>query len=1029
MLTKLALCLTLIACVGAAACAAALPPEISDCRVFKVWDFANSAQGWRPDHNVSEFTVKDGVLSFENTGPDPWITLDNPGGPDASNYTFIGIKMRSSAPGNNQFYFGTDKSPGAGEGRVAWHSIVASEDFRFYEISMSHLPAWNGRVTLLRLDPANGGSEIGARIEIDWIALYQVPARLAMGRPYVSADRRGTIVTLPITNAGGEPSDAAVEVVSGDVVRKLGVMKPRETRTITLRPGKPAGDIALQGRLKEKVLFEAVLAPPAEKESRVKQIRSEITSLDFPVLKAVNEAQLSWLISGKPVVAGVFRPLAAFAFKGSDGISRYVEVSADMVAVIGRDTAVLQASRSANGGMVNLKWTFRLPAGAREGSVTCEMTSTTPLDLLRFEGPRLLAGQGSFGASKVHALFPGLEYLEKDEPSGAAKHVGPKLAERRVPHPYKVTVPVMAVESSDGILGISWDPLAEWAPGKRLPSAGFESPNRSEGAKNHLMTLFAPSIPDHLDENADFARHPYTLAAGETIRLSTSFFARPGSTIIDVIPDHYASHGLPKAPPVAHGVDGTIDLCLKAYTESLYFSEQNGWKNHFGLHQTPAFNAGIASIILGDSIRRGSPDLAGKCKLDPKDQLTKYTGATLDWFSDGARQRADAQVARQSRDGGFAYTIDADTRAKVKEFAEIAGTRDTTLGDIGRTNSGLIARPLMGILEYALKTGSKKHTDAGLKGLARLNSFTVPRGAQTWEVHMHAPDVYAAGLAVDANVAGYRLTGDRKYLDHAKFWARSGLPFIYSWVPPVDPTPRAVMHFDEHFEGKNLLSAAPEEFFDSPRRQVNPGASIAVMGTSFYVVNWFGVPVQWCGLAWANSVRRYLKLQPDPLLQAVADATFASCTQQQFERGPAAGVYPDVWNLLDNTACTAFIAPDLILDYAYAVKGEKKPSAIDTAAFELAGHRSLLNSYAIIDDLRAAGSRIDASLRHYAGQDVYSCAVQVPEPSKVAVDGRPLPAVSELLAAGSGFLYDPANRALHIKYRSLARTAKLEVEW
>jgi len=238
-----------------------------------------------------------------------------------------------------------------------------------------------------------------------------------------------------------------------------------------------------------------------------------------------------------------------------------------------------------------------------------------------------------------------------------------------------------------------------------------------------------------------------------------------------------------------------------------------------------------------------------------------------------------------------------------------------------------------------------------------------------------------------------------------------------------------VLHFDENGEGNNVVLDNPSEFYTDTRRRINPGSTIAVFGSSFYCVNWFGTPVQWCGLVWANSVRSLAKLRPNPTLERVADCVFASATQQQFDKGFAAGTYPDSWNLQTNVANTAFIAPDLILSYAYSLIGEKMLTGASVESFATRSGLARLNTFAVIERLASTDNALAAKLKFYAGQDVYSCLAKVDRPVSVTADDSPLAETPDLRAAASGWFYDEANRALHIKYRSRSRTAEIGVKW
>ncbi len=468
---------------------------------------------------------------------------------------------------------------------------------------------------------------------------------------------------------------------------------------------------------------------------------------------------------------------------------------------------------------------------------------------------------------------------------------------------------------------------------------------------------------------------------------------------------------------------------MKAYAESLYNAELNGWKNHIGLHQTPSSNPAFATTVLAESIRRGDPELARKIKIEPGTQLSAYIGSTLEWFSEAENKRIEGLISLLRPDGSYPYQSTPDIIAKVAEVAPNAGPDQKALGDNGENNSGLTMRALLPILDAAARTGNKRAIEAGALGLRYLNSCAVPRGMQTWEVHAHAPDILASAHALQANLLGYEITGEPKYLDYARYWAYTGLPFVYGWTPPIEPVPASVLHFDEGGEGKGFTSSKPSEFYRDTRRFVNPGASIAVFGTTFYVGSWFGKPVQWCGMVWANMVRRYLQYRTDPLLMTMADAVFASCTQQQFDKGWAAGTYPDSVSLRENTVNCVFIQPDTILDYAYSLKGEKRPSIVCSRGFDLNGNRCVLNTYAIIEGWEVTKRRLDTTLKYYPDQDLYTAISSTPRPASIELDGNLLGEVVDLKTVSGGYHYDEASRVLHVKCRPRSRMVALGVVW
>ena len=89
-----------------------------------------------------------------------------------------------------------------------------------------------------------------------------------------------------------------------------------------------------------------------------------------------------------------------------------------------------------------------------------------------------------------------------------------------------------------------------------------------------------------------------------------------------------------------------------------------------------------------------------------------------------------------------------------------------------------------GVLKYARVTGDQRALEAGMKALKYMERFTVPRGVNTWEVPKYTPDIQAAGLAIWCYLEAYQISGDPEHLERAKYWARTGVPFVYLWQAP-----------------------------------------------------------------------------------------------------------------------------------------------------------------------------------------------------------------------------------------------------
>jgi hypothetical protein len=178
------------------------------------------------------------------------------------------------------------------------------------------------------------------------------------------------------------------------------------------------------------------------------------------------------------------------------------------------------------------------------------------------------------------------------------------------------------------------------------------------------------------------------------------------------------------------------------------------------------------------------------------------TGRAAEWLS-GVKRRVKATLAEQRPDGSFRY--------KGKYLK----------GHFEDTASGHCAKKIVPVLEYAWITGDREAREAGLKTLAFMKRFRTPRGAQTWELSLHTPDILASAYLVWAYVRGYDLTGNREFLREARRWALSGIPFVYLWG----------------------------------NKPVMAYGTIAVYGATNYGGRlWIGLPVQWCGTVYAYAL-------------------------------------------------------------------------------------------------------------------------------------------------------------------------------
>jgi hypothetical protein len=253
--------------------------------------------------------------------------------------------------------------------------------------------------------------------------------------------------------------------------------------------------------------------------------------------------------------------------------------------------------------------------------------------------------------------------------------------------------------------------------------------------------------------------------------------------------------------------------------------------------------------------------------------------------------------------------------------------------DLGRTHwsreaNGLTATRVAAVLERGLFSGDRALINEGLRLLRALDKFrdTVPRGAQTWEVPLHTPDILASAYLVRAYTIGYELTGDRDFLEPARYWAWTGVPFVYLAAPNDKPV--------------GIYSTTP------------------VFGaTQFVAPLWIGLPVQWCGLVYGNAIRRLARHDPGGFWLQLADGIAAAGVQQTHPWSDAAyqGLLPDSFDLRTQVRNPVPINPATLLPEALEMFGE--PPVYDYRS--LRRHGLMVHAPGPISDILEESDRVN----------------------------------------------------------------------
>ncbi len=698
--------------------------------------------------------------------------------------------------------------------------------------------------------------------------------------------------------------------------------------------------------------------------------------------------------------------------------------------------AFVSAPNLANRAADTITWHLTAPASARPY-------------LRLLEGPPIYAGEGSFGGEQDEALLPGLEWLVRGEHSSSDLDIAADHPDRirYVPHPHKITVPLMAVRNGRFVVGLLWHPRAAFCDGRQRPnlppdqsdvdrpSAFFASPDYFEGRNAHAMGLFIPTVPGYVEENSRTAKTPwpahgvnprrihlvaaiYATSQADTIlealrawrdvyglvpprRLPHAQNPTPTYTIMrrwaytgDWVPDWLKAatpDGRWNEPTRREWID-EIEHSMVVYLKTLWVDEEKGWMSTWGgpaqyrrvaPHPGYWYDMQIAEMLTDD------PNLRQQLRqrLDLLRRLYPMVIPRGDdmGFHFGTPTPAIRALVQQAQ--SVARSQDPDGGWRFHPYIATGGVfkgRDYhELGYEGQEAVGLCARKAWMILRAARMTGDESLLRAGLRALRYMDKFIVPRAAQVWEVPVHTPDILASSDACQAYIEAFRITGDRRFLEKAVYWLETGLPFLYQW--DVDAFP--MMRY----------------------------GSIPVFGATWMRGAWFRRLVQWNGLRWAYSALELAEYDHSyPWRMLAAGVTISALYQMENDPSkPTYGLWPDSYNVVDGTRSGWQFAPRQILKNIYKLLGyEPEPH---TTRVRAEGGDIIITAAARIEGARLEGEALQFTLVAPPPISSRIFIANIAEPQRVEVAGTELPRRRSLPAGRViGWTYYPTIKALEI---------------
>jgi hypothetical protein len=563
------------------------------------------------------------------------------------------------------------------------------------------------------------------------------------------------------------------------------------------------------------------------------------------------------------------------------------------------------------------------------GEVTLTLAKDKPLIYLKYRltatgnyyakyirGPWLKVGEGSFGIKKDDSMLPGVEWVMGDEWSSGIDWFKDPWALRSVPHPYKVTAPLMALSYEGTGIGLSWDPnqvATRWFNYRaQRPQPVFATPNFIDRMNNNLMGLMIPDASVEGHENEVSSNLPIELKIGQMINFDAEIWLSDGRSL-EVMLDWVKRHGLPNPPEARWSFKETLDKIANAYNTNLWHEGEG-----FGIKQRPQ-----------DKIHPGVPGFMDRyIKENKGSQLAKELQAKVDWCRsqtgagnkktqssdiDSKVTQGDELISIQQPDGSFYF--DPDGRHYRKDDFKVATSFVDPMGLAFDNALDIVLVPALELLDIARETKNAKYKDAAKKALDYCLKMERPEGGDFWETPLHAPNLLAAGHAAVAYLEGYKVFGEVKYKERSIHWIRTILPFTHLW---------------ESSDVQNLYNTKP-----------------VLSSSDWYFANWVRDHVQWEVLSvFSESTSRGIRwdqIDPDVdwkrfhegvttaairWMNVHTDNTWRPhnipSTYEDYLKGAFDYCYADTHNSTTGNYGGMFIPPDPIAVNIYSVMDNKK---------------------------------------------------------------------------------------------------------
>lgn len=895
---------------------------------------ASVTKDWGSAHDISKMETTTNGLVLTISGSDPYFSGPKTNFPSGQ-ALWLRLRLKSTQGGTCQiFYFTTSASEAASvrfdvpagrwvTGRVSLPALGAN-----YRIRIDP-PGTGGQATLSSLS-------FEARGDLPSFDFTTIPDATQWGSPHDLTILTQTDQGLPLSITNSDPylfgpsrSYPTNELLWMNIKMKSDVSGFAQIFYFNTSPSEAnsvrffvQGGDWVQLRVPLPALWSQTslrIDPPGESgvcilNSMSFEARPSIQSPEWPTPQpgptgsnSVSSGELTLIhndscigafevqVNGRRVAVGNNRSLIGYV----NGMTqRWMEVTNPIV--LTQENGALQATTTfEDPDGAQWQWQQVFTPSTQTGGIEVESQVTVNQDRSVIFLPMftVLPGVGTFGTNKTQAVFAGVEYLENEASSSELDVIG-SGAQRQVPDYIKLTFPLMALSAESNYVGLIWEQSSQFA-------GLHDSPDRIFNSGGHLMSVIFPGSDSSIRQDGQVL--PYggqPLTAGQPLVMKGTLIGGTGDTVVPAIQQYVSRRGLPEIPQSGYTAADYFTLAAHGWLDT---SIRNGAKFRHAIGTSFTYGVCSDAAFYMDwlSYKVPDPDLSAQLSGVSSNALALVSTASYNSSCIGhvkfpvealvfgsvfvnaatALNEGQGQLAVFQSDGSVLYQ------------APSSGL-DLSSNYWSKEANGLAATSVMTVLERGVFSGNQDLINEGLNVLRALSKFrnTVPRGAQTWEVPLHTPDILASAYLVRCYTLGYELTGEEDFLEQAKYWAWTGVPFVYLTPPTSQP--------------------------------IGVYSTIPVFGaTQFVAPLWIGLPVQWCGLVYADAIRRFARHDPTGPWLSLANGIATAGVQHTHPASDSLylGLLPDSFDLRAQYRNQVPINPATLLPEAMQMFGEPAP--------------------------------------------------------------------------------------------------------